>query len=166
VDVEWLAFPLHPETPEEGVSLQDLFKGRNFDINEMMLKLKETAASLSLPLGNRKRTYNSRLAQELGKWAEEEGRGDAFHMAMFKAYFVDGINLAKIDLLVEIAETIDLDGVAAREVMEKRTYKSAVDGDWKMAYNLGITAVPTFLVNENRLVGAQTYEALERLIRG
>jgi len=166
VDVEWLAFPLHPETPEEGVSLQDLFKGRNFDINEMMLKLKETAASLSLPLGNRKRTYNSRLAQELGKWAEEEGRGDAFHMAMFKAYFVDGINLAKIDLLVEIAETIDLDGAAAREVLEKRTYKSAVDGDWKMAYNLGITAVPTFLVNENRLVGAQTYEALERLIRG
>jgi len=166
VDVEWLAFPLHPETPEEGVSLQDLFKGRNFDINEMMLKLKETAASLSLPLGNRKRTYNSRLAQELGKWAEEEGRGDAFHMAMFKAYFVDGINLAKIDLLVEIAETIDLDGAAAREVLDKRTYKSAVDGDWKMAYNLGITAVPTFLVNENRLVGAQTYEALERLIRG
>ncbi len=166
MDVEWLAFPLHPETPEEGVSLQDLFKGRNFDINEMMLKLKETAASLSLPLGNRKRTYNSRLAQELGKWAEEEGRGDAFHMAMFKAYFVDGINLAKIDLLVEIAETIDLDGAAAREVLEKRTYKSAVDGDWKMAYNLGITAVPTFLVNENRLVGAQTYEALERLIRG
>jgi len=166
VDVEWLAFPLHPETPEEGVSLQDLFKGRNFDINEMMLKLKETAASLSLPLGNRKRTYNSRLAQELGKWAEEEGRGDAFHMAMFKAYFVDGINLAKIDLLVEIAETIDLDGAAAREVLEKRTYKSAVDGDWKMAYNLGITAVPTFLVNGNRLVGAQTYEALERLVRG
>ncbi len=164
--MEWLAFPLHPETPEEGVTLEELFKGRNFDIDAMMVHLKGVADSLGLPLGNRKKTYNSRLAQELGKWAEEEGRGDAFHMAMFKAYFVDGINLAKIDLLVEIAETIDLDGAAAREVLEKRTYKSAVDGDWKMAYNLGITAVPTFLVNGNRLVGAQTYEALERLVRG
>ena len=164
--MEWLAFPLHPETPEEGVTLAELFKGRNFNIDEMMQKLKSVADSFGLPLGNRKKTYNSRLAQELGKWAEEEGRGDAFHMAMFKAYFVDGINLAKIDLLVEIAETLDLDGAAAREALEKRTYKSAVDGDWKMAYNLGITAVPTFLVNGNRLVGAQTYEALERLVRG
>jgi predicted DsbA family dithiol-disulfide isomerase len=166
VDVEWLAFPLHPETPEEGVSLQDLFKGRNFDINEMMLKLKETAASLGLPLGNRKRTYNSRLAQELGKWAEQEGRGEAFHMAMFKAYFVDGINLAKIDLLVEIAKTVEIDGLSARRVLEERTYKDSVDRDWKRAYNLGITAVPTFLVNGSRLVGAQPYEALERLVQG
>jgi len=166
VNVEWLAFPLHPETPEEGVDLTDLFKGRDLNIDAMMKKLKSVADSLGLPLSNRKKTYNSRLAQELGKWAEEEGRGDAFHMAMFKAYFVDGINLAKIDLLVEIAETLDLDGAAAREALEKRAYKSAVDGDWKRAYNLGITAVPTFLVNGNRLVGAQTYEALERLVRG
>ena len=166
MDVEWLAFPLHPETPEEGVSLQDLFKGRNFDINDMMLKLKETAASLGLPLGNRKRTYNSRLAQELGKWAEEEGRGDAFHMAMFKAYFVDGINLAKIDLLVEIAAALSLDGKAARRVLEKRTYKDAVDQDWQQAYERGITAVPTFMVNGMRLVGAQPYEAMEKLVQG
>ena len=82
MDVEWLAFPLHPETQEEGVSLQDLFKGRNFDIDEMMQKLRGVADSLGLPLGNRQRTYNSRLAQELGKWAEQEGRGEAFHMAM------------------------------------------------------------------------------------
>ena len=163
--MEWLAFPLHPETPEEGVDLTDLFKGRDLNIDAMMKKLKSVADSLGLPLSNRKKTYNSRLAQELGKWAEEEGRGDAFHMAMFKAYFVDGINLAKIDLLVEIAETLDLDGAAAREALEKRAYKSAVDGDWKRAHDLGITAVPTFLVNGNRLVGAQPYAALEKLIK-
>ena len=40
VNVEWLAFPLHPETPEEGVTLAELFKGRNFNIDEMMQKLK------------------------------------------------------------------------------------------------------------------------------
>ena len=166
MDVEWLAFPLHPETPEEGVSLQELFKGRNFDIDAMMLHLKSVADSVGLPLGNRKKTYNSRLAQELGKWAEQEGRGDAFHMAMFKAYFVDGINLAKIDLLVEIAAALSLDGKAARRVLEKRTYKDAVDQDWQQAYERGITAVPTFMVNGMRLVGAQPYEAMEKLVQG
>jgi len=165
LNVEWSAFPLHPETPEEGVTLKEMFKGRGFDIDEMMRKLKSVAEDLGLPLGNRRRTYNSRLAQELGKWAEEEGRGDDFHMAMFKAYFVDGKNLAKIDLLVKVAEDISLDGASARRVLEERTCKDPVDRDWKRAYELGITAVPTFLMNGNRLVGAQTYEALERLVR-
>ena len=156
---------MHPETPEEGVTLEELFKGRNFDIEEMMLKLKSVAESLGLPLGNRRRTYNSRLAQELGKWAEEEGRGDAFHLAVFKAYFADGRNLAGVDLLVEIAETLSLDGTAARRVLEERTHEETVDRDWQRAYDLGITAVPTFLMNGRRLVGAQSYEALEMMVR-
>ena len=166
VDVEWLAFPLHPETPAEGITLEELFKGRNFDIDAMMKKLKSVADSLGLPLGNRKRTYNSRLAQELGKWAEQEGRGEAFHMAMFRAYFVDGKNLANIGLLVEIAEGLSLDGQAARRVLEARTHKDAVDRDWQQAYARGITAVPTFMSNGMRLVGAQSYEAIEKLVRG
>jgi predicted DsbA family dithiol-disulfide isomerase len=162
--VEWLAFPLHPETPEEGIALEDLFKGRNFDIDAMMKKLKRTANSLGLPLGNRNRTYNSRLAQELGKWAEEEGQADAYHMAMFQAYFVDGKNLAKTDILVEIAAGLSLDAKTARRVLEERTFKDAVDQDWQQAYARGITAVPTFMANGMRLVGAQSYAALERLI--
>jgi len=162
--VAWLAFPLHPETPEEGVALEDLFKGRDFNVEAMMKKLKHTADSLGLPLGNRKRTYNSRLAQELGKWAEETGQEDEYHMTMFQAYFVDGRNLAKIDTLVEIVKGLAMDANAARRVLEERTYKDAVDRDWQQAYARGITAVPTFMANGIRLVGAQSYEALERLI--
>lgn len=160
----WLAFPLHPETPEEGISLEDLFKGRDFNIDAMMKKLKSTADSLGLPLGNRKRTYNSRLAQELGKWADEKGQADVYHMAMFQAYFVDGKNLAKTDILVEIVDGLSMDAKAARRVLEERTFKDAVDRDWQQAYARGITAVPTFMANGMRLVGAQSYEALERLI--
>ena len=164
VNVEWLAFPLHPETPEEGVDLADLFKGRDLNIDAMMKKLKSVADSLGLPLSNRKRTYNSRLAQELGKWAEEEGRGAVFHMAMFQAYFVDGKNLARIDILVDIVEGLSMDGEAARHVLEERLYKDVVDRDWQEAYARGITAAPTFMAKGMRLVGAQSYAALEKLI--
>ena len=164
VNVAWLAFPLHPETPEEGVELADLFKGRDLNIDAMMKKLKSVADSLGLPLSNRKKTYNSRLAQELGKWAEEEGRGEAFHMAMFQAYFVDGKNLAKIDILVDIVEGLSMNGEAARHVLEERRYKDAVDRDWQEAYARGITAAPTFMARGMRLVGAQSYAALETFI--
>jgi predicted DsbA family dithiol-disulfide isomerase len=76
IDIRWRVFPLHPETPPEGLSLEKLFRGRSVDIPRQMLRLKKAARELGLPWSDREMTYNSRLAQELGKWAEQEGRGD------------------------------------------------------------------------------------------
>jgi predicted DsbA family dithiol-disulfide isomerase len=126
--------------------------------------LNQVAFKLGLPLGERKKTYNSRLAQELGKFAEWKGKGDEFHKAMFRAYFVDGQNIGKTSILVQLAESIHLNGNDAQKVIQDRTYKDAVDLDWKRSYELGVTAVPTFLFNNQRLVGAQNFETLEKLL--
>ncbi|MBI5064136.1 MAG: DsbA family protein, partial [Desulfatitalea sp.] len=88
--IRWTAFPLHPETPEEGRTLDDLFAGRGVDIPAVLARLKSTAAGLGLPFTERSMTYNSRRAQELGKWAEESGQGEAFHRRAFEAYFAHG----------------------------------------------------------------------------
>lgn len=120
---------------------------------------------MGLPLGKRERTYNSRLAQELAKWAESKGRGDPFHDAIFRAYFVDGKNIAKVDLLSALAKSIGLSEKEARSVLELRTYKEAVDSDWSRSHLLGITAVPTFLIGDRVLVGFPTYERLEDLVK-
>ena len=141
-----------------------MFTGRNIDIDQMMEHLKQVAFKLGLPFGERKKTYNSRLAQELGKFAEQKGKGDEFHKAMFRAYFVDGQNIGKPSILLELAESIHLSGKDARKVIQDRTYKDAVDLDWKRSYELGVTAVPTFLFNHQRLVGAQNFETLETLL--
>ena len=164
IDIRWTAFPLHPDTPEQGRTLEELFAGRNIDIDQMMDHLKQVASKLGLPLGERKKTYNSRLAQELGKFAEWKGKGDEFHKAMFRAYFVDGQNIGKTSILVKLAESIHLNGKNAQKVIQDRTYKDAVDLDWKRSYEIGVTAVPTFLFNNQRLVGAQNFETLETLL--
>ena len=130
----------------------------------MMDHLKQVASKLGLPLGERKKTYNSRLAQELGKFAEWKGKGDEFHKAMFRAYFVDGQNIGKTSILVKLAESIHLNGKDAQKIIQDRTYKDAVDLDWKRSYELGVTAVPTFLFNNQQLVGAQNFETLEKLL--
>jgi predicted DsbA family dithiol-disulfide isomerase len=154
---------LHPETPEEGRTLEELFAGRDFDIPSMLDHLKRVAADCGLPFGMRSRTYNSRRAQELGKWAESLGKGEEFHLAAFKAYFADGLNIAEIPVLVELAESVGLKG--AEEVLSKGAFKEAVDDDWKYSRDCGITAVPTFIANGRRLVGAQPYNVLEELIK-
>ena len=160
----WRAFPLHPDTPEEGLTLEQLFANRPVDINEIRRRLKNKAEELGLPLGERKNTYNSRLAQELGLWAESKGRGDEFHMAAFKAYFVDGKNIAKIPVLLDLAESAGLPRDEAETVLSTRSFKDPVDEDWALSRAVGITAVPTFVIDQNKLVGAQPYEALEKFM--
>ena len=123
------------------------------------------AAELGLPWGMRTRTYNSRSAQELGKWAESLDKGDEFHMAVFHAYFVHGRNIADISILQEIAGEIGLDGQKAEAAITQRTFREAVDRDWKYSRICGITAVPTFMVDGRKVVGAQPYQALEDLVR-
>jgi predicted DsbA family dithiol-disulfide isomerase len=166
VAVQWIAFPLHPETPEQGRTLEELFAGRGMDIPRMLDRLKQTADDLGLPFGRRTMTYNSRRAQELGKWAEEQGLGEAFHQAAFNAYFAEGLNIARFEVLRRIADRVGLDADHAIDVLNTQRYKSAVDQDWQRAGRLGVYAVPTFQIDGRILVGAQTYEALVRLVHG
>ena len=164
MNAQWVHFPLHPETPAEGRSLKELFAGRNYDIEARQAEMRARMASEGLPYGNRTMTYNSRLAQELGKWADTQPGGEAIHDALFKAYFVDGRNIGDVDVLLEVAESVGLPKEKAREVLEKRTFKDAIDQDWAKSRAYGVTGVPTFVAGRYGVVGAQPYEALVRLV--
>ncbi len=163
VKVEWVHFPLHPDTPPEGRALSDLFAGRDVDVAARHAQMKARMAAEGLPYGDRTMTYNSRLAQELGKWADSEPGGEAVHDALFRAYFVEARDISRPAVLVEIAEHVGLSADGAREVLEKRTFKDAVDADWKLSHQWGITGVPTFVAGRYAVVGAQPYEVLEEL---
>ncbi len=158
-------FPLHPETPAEGASIAELFAGRYIDIDAMYERMKNLMDAEGLPYGQRTHTYNSRLAQELGKWADTQPGGEAIHDALYRAYFVDGSNIGDVDVLVKIAEAVGLSGDAARAVLEERSFEAAVDDDWRKSRAYGITGVPTFVAGGYGVVGAQPYETLEHLLR-
>ena len=108
----------------------------------MMGHLRKTAAELGLPFGKREKTYNSRLSQELGLWAESKNKGDVFHKAAFKAYFVDVKNIAKIPVLVDLAASVELTGEEAAAVLETRAFKAAVDADWNLSLGKGSSQHP------------------------
>ena len=165
VRIKWVHFPLHPDTPEKGRSLEDLFAGRGYDIAQMQAQMRARMQAEGLPYGTRTHTYNSRLAQELGTWADTQPGGEAIHDALFKAYFVDARNIGDPEVLAEIAASVGLPADQAREVVEKRTYRAAVDGDWELSRRYGVTGVPTFVMGNRGVVGAQPYEVLEELVR-
>jgi predicted DsbA family dithiol-disulfide isomerase len=52
----------------------------------------------------------------------------------------------------------------ASRVLETREFKGAVDSDWSRARGMGVTAVPTFLLDQRFVVGAQPYAVLEQFL--
>ena len=163
--VNWTHFPLHPETPDAGLSLDELFKGPGYDIEVMKQRMSGLMADEKLPYGNRSHTYNSRLAQELSKWGESFPEGEELNLKLFEAYFVDGYNLADPEVLLNVTQAASLSREVAEGVIRERLFQDAVNADWQRAHEFGVTGVPTFVSGRHGLVGAQPYEALERLIQ-
>jgi predicted DsbA family dithiol-disulfide isomerase len=164
IDTILVHFPLHRETPSEGRSMAELYAGRNVDPEAMYARMKGLMDAEGLPYGRRTHTYNSRLAQELGKWADTQPGGETIHDALYKAYFVGARNIGDPDILVEIAQSVGLPAEEARAVLTERRFKDAVDADWAKSHQYSVTGVPTFVAARYGVVGAQPYEVLEQLL--
>ena len=129
-------------------------------------KMKVNMDREGLPFNpDRDMSYNSRMAQELAKWAATKGMEEKITDALFRAYFVDVKNIGKADVLAQIAEANGLPADEATNVLLNRTYKDVVDEDWRRCAAYGVNAVPTFLAGRYLMVGAQPYEELDRLIQ-
>jgi predicted DsbA family dithiol-disulfide isomerase len=159
LNIKFTQFPLHPETPVEG-------NQRGPEIIARNQKMKVNMDREGLPFNpERNMSYNSRLAQELAKWAATKGMEEKITDALFRAYFVDVKNIGKTDVLAQIAGENGLPADEATDVLLSRAYKDAVDEDWRRCASYGVNAVPTFLAGRYLMVGAQPYEELDRLIQ-
>ena len=144
------------------MTLEELFPGRN--LNPMKENMKRLMREAGLEYGERSHTFNSRLAQELGKWADTQNEKSEIHDLIYRAYFVEGKNISDMGELLKIAETAGFDRTSAKEILEKRSFKLIVDEDWKKSRELSITGVPTFQNEQHLLVGCQPYEILEHFV--
>lgn len=163
VAIKWLNFPLHPETPPEGVLMKDLYRNRNREQAKAYGDhLRSLMTEAGLEYNRRTRLDNSRIAQELGAWSDTQMEGDEFHYAMFKAYFVDDRTISDPDTLIDIAGSVGLDKSEARKVIETRSFSPQVTEQWERAWENGITGVPTFVARDLFVYGCQPYEVLER----
>lgn len=164
ITVKLVHFPLHPDTPAEGRTLLAMFGTSPEDIQAKYERMKGLMDAEGLPYGERSHTYNSRLAQEIGSWAETQPGGHAIHDKFFEAYFVEARNVGDIEVIIDIVKSVGLDETEARAVLAERRFKDAVDADWQKSRAYGVTGVPTFVSSGKGMVGAQPYEALEQLM--
>lgn len=159
MEVEWRAFELHPEIPLEGMQPPWMDSPR---FQAMEERVRQMARQAGLPLDPPQRVSNSRRALEAAEFARERGRHEAFHAAVFRAYFQEGRDIGDWAVLVEIAEEAGLDGEAMPQAVERGAYRAAVEAQIREAHQLGITGVPTFFLGDLTVVGAQSYEVFRQ----
>lgn len=164
INVKLVHFPLHPETPQEGRTLMDLFSSGPEEIQIKNMRMHGLMEAEGLPFKDRSHTYNSRLAQEVGAWADTQPGGENIHDKFYEAYFVDCRNIGDIDVILDVVKSVGLDETAAKAVIDDRSFKDAVDADWAKSHSYGVTGVPTLVSEGQGVVGAQPYDALVEFV--
>ena len=161
----WGPFQLRPDTPQQGIPLAALFPG--IDIKERYVGLNKTGEPLGVRFSERTLLSNSRLALQAGEYARDKGKYDSFHKRVFEAYFTDLLDIGDIKILLSVAEQAGLDPRDLKICLEQNRYRTRLEVAMNEAAEIGITAVPTFILNEvHKIVGAQPLGSFRDYLRG
>jgi len=158
--VEHCAFELHPGIPLEGQAVP-------WPAERMAAaraRFAQVAEAEGLEYGERSHWYNSVPAHEAALWADDHGDGETFRRSVYRAYFVDGLNIGQPDVLAELARGSGLDGAALRESLAAGEYRDRVQEQFEYARAVGVTGVPAYVAGQYLMVGAQSFEVYCQLI--
>ena len=159
--IVWKSFELHPEAPAGGIP-PSMFYQNNPHLKRISENAQQLATAANLQLGDHVIYSNSRLALELGEFAEQAGKGEAFRAALFDSYFQRIQDMGNESVLLDVAEEVGLAREIAAECLSERTMKTHVDLQIQEARGYGITGVPTFIIGKYMVVGAQPYSVLKQ----
>ena len=163
MQIEWRPFYLYWDTPPEGRELPEHVKQRRAAGSEE--RLKQLAGSFGMPFVSTKRIYNTGLAHEATEYARDHGRHIEFHHAVFQKVYGQGEDISKWDVLRAAAEQAGLDAEEMQREVEAGKYKGRVEEEVKRAYALGISGVPTYVIDDKyAVVGAQPYDVFKRAL--
>lgn len=163
VDVEWRPYYLRPDTPPEGMELPDyILKARASGADE---RLQSMASLHGMKFASPDRIYNTRIAHEATEYAREHGKVNEFHKVVFRKVFGEGLDISNWEILRAAAEEVGLDANDMQAVVDGGKYTAEVAGQVMHAQQIGVTGVPTYVINDRyAVVGAQPYEAFKRAL--
>lgn len=165
IEVDWRPYFLRPETPPEGAPLPEYVKEKIRDPNN---PLKLRAEREGLKMVHRPITPSTRRAHEAAEFARAHGKLTPMHGALLKRYWENSEDLYLLETLRGAAVDIGLDPDALQRAIESGEYRTVVEDSVRAAQQMGIHAVPTFVIADKFAIqGAQELptfrHAMERL---
>ncbi len=179
-DVQWHAFQLNPDMPEEGEEQQAHIARKYGRTPEQMAaargQMKEIAARAGYSfdyMGEGEvpeaRLWNTDRAHRLLLWTLAQAgaeRQTALKLALFDAHFQQRRKISDAAVLLDIAEQVGIDRAGAAAALESAVLGQQVLEEQRMAYDMNVTGVPAMLVNRKFLIpGAQDPETYANALR-
>lgn len=158
-DVQWLPFLLDPSTPPEGADLRARLRAKyGVDPESMFGRVEAAAREVGVDLDFKRvtRAPNTLKAHTLLRRAGPRGTQGALSDALFRAYFLEGLDVGDDAVLADLATP---HGFARDEALAVVRDAAALDETRREAEAMGangIRAVPFFIFNDSFAVsGAQ-----------
>lgn len=160
--VEWKSFQLDPSAPKR--SPDDMYTmlakkyGRSREqAMGMVQSVVDRAKTVGLDYNmDRAVMANSYDAHRLIQLAKTKGKGDAIEERLFKAHFMEGVDIADQAALQRLAEEVGLMKGDIEALWTGDAFGDAVRSDIQEAQRIGVRGVPFFVIDDKYAVsGAQ-----------
>ena len=168
--IEWHPFQLNPDMPAGGMDrrayLEGKFGGKDAAVRAYAPVVENAkTAGVAIDFEGMKRTPNTLNAHRLIHWAGIEGRQTAAVSSLFKAYFTDARDIGDIEVLADIADSVEMDAAVVTRLLGTDEDMSAIRDRDAHSRKLGISSVPTFIIaNQHAVPGAQSPELWAQVI--
>lgn len=165
VEVVWKSFQLDPSAPDTATEshLDYLVQRKGMSVEtvkQMMANVTQYARQVGLEYNlDNSLIVNSFKAHQLIQFAKTKGLGDEMEERLFRAFFIDGKNMADLATLTQLGKEIGLDEAELQAAFTDDKYAYSVRQDIQEAQQIGVTGVPFFVFNRKYAVsGAQPSE--------
>jgi len=156
---------IHPETPAEGRPVSELGYSPE-QWARMMENLERMGTAEGIVFSGRTFTTNSHKALLLAEAAKEEGQEvfEALNEGLFRAYFTKGRNIGDPQVLRDVAQAAGLPAARIAPAWSDAVYEERLSRDNAAAAGIGITGIPTFIVDGRWIIeGAVPVEMLREV---
>jgi predicted DsbA family dithiol-disulfide isomerase len=166
----WHPFLLNPQMPAEGMEW-NAYVSRKFGgearLKRILDAIVQAGETVGIPFAfdRIRRTPSTIDAHRLVRHAAAVNRGADAVEALFRAYFLDGRDIGERGVLIEVGESIGLDGTDLRRLLGGSRDVSTIYEENARAHRLGINGVPSYLFNGQLAIsGAQEPQVLLRML--
>ena len=162
----WRAFQLNPDMPAAGMTRKDYVEtkfGGPERATQIYARVAAVGNEVGIPFQFEKieRQPNTINAHRLIRLAGEQGQQDAVAEALFRAFFLEFLDIGDVATLSEIAASAGLNREAVYAYLSSDQGAAAAQQEGAVARQLGITGVPFFVFGGKYAVsGAQSAEVL------
>jgi predicted DsbA family dithiol-disulfide isomerase len=160
----WRAFQLNPEMPMDGIS-RELYLAAKYGSSRSAKQIFAAiyaagrGEGIDFAFERIRRVPNTLRAHRLIRRAALAGRSDGIVEGLFRAYFLEGLDIGDVDVLAALGARADLDEAESRRYLESEAGTAEVRAEEHRARRLGIHAVPCFILDRGYAIsGAQEPE--------